>query len=144
VVLAYGTIENTARNIVADYYRNPSFSSRCKNFAEKLTKENSHIAFSIKQEGFNNFVNKECNPLWLDELRRRQCDPTYMDLYRHQFRFSDMYGNNGATDSLSNARNSFSHGKGNYQGGMHNIIDYFRKSAAWLYEIDNIIDTIKG
>jgi len=140
LILAYGTIEDIVKKIIADYFSNKTFPARCQQFSNSLQ---DNFPLSIKKEGFNRFLKKECSEKWFQELDRRAKDDAYRLIRYKKYNMNDLYAKNtGATDMLATARNDFAHTGKNYTGGIKNILTLYDKSAAWLYEIDDIIATI--
>jgi len=139
LILAYGTIEDLAKAIIADYFSTPRFPKRCHNFANNLRGTGPKSNLDIRKEKFNDFFGQECSDAWLAELRRRISDTSYLDLKFRKYTYSEMFGSTGATDSLANKRNAFAHGNNTYAGSIETVIDHYAKCVAWLYEIDDIV-----
>lgn len=136
LIVCYGKVEFIFKNMVADYFTQPQFPQRCRQFGNKIR---DRLPGSMAKSSLNNFIKTECSTAWYDEIKRRVDDPTYHCRRHRRHSFSDTYL---AVTSLTNARHNFAHGDAPYTGSINDLLQYYIKAIAWLYEIDNIIQTV--
>lgn len=136
LIYAYGTIEKTFKNIIADHFCTPGMPQRCIQFGNKIRDQ---LPGSMAKERLNKFIKDECSKLWYDELARRCNDTTYKCKKNKKITVDDAYI---ALTSLTNSRHDFAHSAKPYTGKIDNLMEYYKKSVAFLYEIDDIINSI--
>lgn len=136
LIVCYGKIEHIFKNIVADYFTKPGMPQRCEQFGNKIR---DRLPGSMAKDRLNKFIKDECSEAWFNEIKRR-CDiPTHRCKHKARYSFSDTYV---AVTSLTNARHNFAHGDSPYTGSIDDLLQYYIKAIVWLYEIDDIIDSI--
>ena len=133
VILAYGCIENTVKNLISDYYKKPTMPMKCQQFAVNLI--DNKYSLSICKELFNKFLKKDCSEQWFNELKRREQNQL-KDKKSYRFTVQQMYM---AIDFIFQERCKFAHGESSYQGTINELCENFLKAKMWLYELDNII-----
>ena len=136
LIVCYGKIERIFKNIIGDYFTQPSMPQRCMQFGNTIREK---LPGSMAKDRMNHFIKEECSSAWLDEIKKREANVTYKCKRFPRFTFADAYM--GLT-SLTNARHNFAHGESPYTGSVDDLIDYYQKSMAWLYEMDDIISKI--
>lgn len=136
LIICYGKIERIFKNLVADYFNKQGMPQRCQQFGNKIREK---LPGSLAKDKLNKFIGDDCSKLWLDEIKRRDRDPSYRCKHKSKYSFSDTYV---AVTSLTNARYAFAHGDSPYAGSIDDLIQYYIKAIVWLYEIDDIINVI--
>ena len=136
LIVCYGKIEHIFKNILADYFTQLNMPQRCKRFGNKIREK---LPGSLAKDKLNQFIKEECSEEWYNEIKRRSNDPLYKCKHKKTLSFSDAYV---AVTSLTNARHNFAHGDSPYTGSIDDLLQYYIKSIEWLYEIDNIINTL--
>ncbi len=136
LILCYGKVERIFKNIVADYFTNSGMPQRCVRFGNKLRDK---LEGSLAKDRLNNYIKEQCSEDWFNEIKRRTNDASYKCKRHRQYTFFEVYN---AVTSLTNARHNFAHGDMPYTGSIDDLLIYYKKSIAWLYEIDDIINII--
>ena len=136
LIVCYGKIEHIFKSIVADYFTKPGMPQRCEQFGNRIRER---LPGSLVKEKLYHFIGEECSKAWLAEIKNRNNDPNYKCKYKPRYSFSDTYV---AVTSLTNARHNFAHGDSPYTGSIDDLLQYYIKAIVWLYEIDDIIDSI--
>jgi hypothetical protein len=135
LICCYGKIEHVFKNIVADYFISTGMPLRCVRFGNKIRER---LPGSMARDVLNKFIKEECSEEWFKEIKHRE-DTASKCSHNKSYSFKDAYI--GLT-SLTNIRHNFAHGTSTYTGNIDDIITYYLKSIAWLYEIDDIISYI--
>ncbi len=135
LIVCYGKIEYVFKNMVADYFTGPNMPQRCVQFGNTLR---DRMTGSLAKDRLNHFIKNECSEDWFNEIKRRDSDITYKCKKYKSYTFAEAYI---ALTSLTNNRHNFAHGDKAYTGSIDNLIQYYKKAVAWLYEIDDIINT---
>lgn len=136
LIYAYGTIEYTFKNLIADYFCASGMPQRCIQFGNKIR---DRLPGSMAKDMLNKFIGEECSKLWLQELKKRCDDTTTKCKINNKITVDDAYI---ALTSLTNSRHAFAHSAKPYTGEIDDLMNYYKKSVAFLYEIDDIINTI--
>ena len=136
LIYCYGKIEFYFKRILSDYFLNPNMPQRCISFGNEIRKR---FPGSMAKDKLNDWIKKECSPKWYEEIDKRCKDRNSKCKRNKNYKFNDMYF---ALTSLTNLRHDLAHGTKLYSGSPDDLIDYFKKSIVWLYEIDDIINKI--
>lgn len=136
LIVCYGKIEHVFKNILADYFTKVGMPQRCQRFGNKIRER---LPGSMTKEKLNNFIKEECSEEWFLEIKRRTDDITHKCKHKRNLSFADAYI---AVTSLTNARHNFAHGDSPYTGSIDDLLQYYIKAIDWLYEIDDIINTV--
>lgn len=134
LIYCYGKIEFYFKQIISDYFVRPCMPERCISFGNKIRER---LPGSMTKGMLNEWIKKECSTKWFDEIDYRCKDPSNKCKRNKNYKFNDMYL---ALTSLTNLRHDLAHGTKLYLGNPDDLIDYFKKSIIWLYEIDDIIN----
>lgn len=133
LIYCYGKIEKIFKQIVADYFTKKSMPERCVNFGNSIR---DRLPGSLTKDRLNKWIKDECSQKWFDEITYRCRDVNNKCKRNKKYKFNDMYL---ALTSLTNLRHDLAHGSNLFNGNPDDLIDYFKKSIIWLYEIDDII-----
>ena len=136
LIACYGKIERIFKTLIFDYFTQPSMPQKCIQFGNKI---HDQLPGSLAKERLNEFIKKECSSEWYDEIKRRLGNPAHQCKHDNRYSFSDTYM---AVTFLTNARHNFAHGDSPYTGSVDDLILYYKKAIVWLYEIDDIINTV--
>lgn len=136
VIYCYGKIEHTFKKIVSDYFLQSGMPRRCIDFGNKIREI---LPGSMAKDKLNNWIKKECSEEWFNEIDKYCKDRNKFCKKKKNLLFKDAYL---ALTSLTNLRHDLAHGTKLYLGNPDDIITYFIKSIAWLYEIDDIIKKV--
>ena len=136
LIVCYGKIEHVFKNILADYFTKSGMPQKCVQFGNKIRDK---LPGSMARDKLNKYIKEECSEAWFSEIKRRTDDPAHRCKRKRDYSFSDAYM---AVTSLTNARHKFAHGETPYTGSIDDLLLYYIKSIVWLYEIDDIINTV--